>query len=162
MNHTLQEQQVLDMLQIPDFRHLSKDKVIEFASMLPHMDPEIARKALEQFPNFASTTLSVMDDYKVTLEESLRGNKESVKMCYDTYMEVMDALKLMLDKDDLTVDERFQVMTRMKEIADEMNQKDTENKTFLLKAISIAGTAALGITVVLASTLGVNLTGSKK
>ena len=68
MNHTLQEQQVLDMLQIPDFRHLSKDKVIEFASMLPHMDPEIARKALEQFPNFASTTLSVMDDYKVTLE----------------------------------------------------------------------------------------------
>ena len=77
-------------------------------------------------------------------------------------MEVMDALKLMLDKDDLTVDERFQVMTRMKEIADEMNQKDTENKTFLLKAISIAGTAALGITVVLASTLGVNLTGSKK
>ena len=49
------EQQVLKKLDIPDFRHLTKEKVIAFATMVPKMNPEVAKKALEQFPNFAST-----------------------------------------------------------------------------------------------------------
>ena len=44
------EEAVLKILDIPDFRHLTKDKAIEFVSMIPQMDPEVAIKALEQFP----------------------------------------------------------------------------------------------------------------
>lgn len=47
MNRTLNEKQVLKKLDIPDFRHLSKENVMKFATMLPHMDPEVAKKALE-------------------------------------------------------------------------------------------------------------------
>ena len=54
------EQQVLKKLDIPDFRHLTKEKVIAFATMVPKMNPEVAKKALEQFPNFASTSLDVL------------------------------------------------------------------------------------------------------
>ncbi len=43
------EQQVLKKLDIPDFRHLTKEKVIAFATMVPKMNPEVAKKALEQF-----------------------------------------------------------------------------------------------------------------
>lgn len=53
MNKTLTEKQVLKKLGIPDFRHLSKEKMIKLATMLPHMDPEVAKKALEQFPELA-------------------------------------------------------------------------------------------------------------
>lgn len=52
----MNEQKVLKKLDIPDFRHLTKDKVIKMASMLDKMDPEVAKKAIEQFPEFANTT----------------------------------------------------------------------------------------------------------
>ena len=50
MNKPLIEAKVLTKLGIPDFRHLTKDKVVSFVSMLPHMDTEVAKMALEQFP----------------------------------------------------------------------------------------------------------------
>ncbi|WP_156951394.1 hypothetical protein [Lacrimispora aerotolerans] len=46
MSETITEQKVLNKLDIPDFRHMTKDKVMGFASMLPDMDPEVAKKAL--------------------------------------------------------------------------------------------------------------------
>lgn len=39
----LTEQEVLEILDIPDFRHMSKDKVMKFASELPNMDPQVAK-----------------------------------------------------------------------------------------------------------------------
>ena len=53
MNRTLTEANVLKKLDIEDFRHLTKDKVITMASMLDRMDPEVAKKALEQFQDRA-------------------------------------------------------------------------------------------------------------
>lgn len=47
MSNELTEQQVLQVLNIPDFRHLSKDTVMAFASMVSDMDPDVAKKALE-------------------------------------------------------------------------------------------------------------------
>ena len=60
MSRPLTEQQVLKKLKIEDFRHLTKDKVIAMASMLDKMDPEVAKKALEQFPDFANTMKEVL------------------------------------------------------------------------------------------------------
>ena len=74
MSRTLSEQKVLKKLDIPDFRHLTKDKIIAFASLLPQMDTEVAKKALEQFPNFASTSLEVMREYKSILENAIVSN----------------------------------------------------------------------------------------
>ena len=48
MANQLTEQQVLNKLGIPDFRHLSKNNVMQFASILNEMDPAVAVKALEQ------------------------------------------------------------------------------------------------------------------
>ena len=161
MARTLSEEKVLKQLDIPDFRHLTKEKVIEFASMLPRMDPETARKALEQFPDFAATSLSVMGEYKEILENALAVSKEGTQMCYDMYNEVMSALTKMLDEDNLSFDERVYILEQMKEIADKVDQKDTEGKNMIMKVIGISGSVALGITAILATTLGVNLTGSK-
>ena len=47
MSRTLSEQKVLKQLKIEDFRHLSKDTVMRFASSIQKMDPEVAKKALE-------------------------------------------------------------------------------------------------------------------
>ena len=44
MSKYLTEQKVLRKLGIPDFRHLTKDKVIKMAAMLDKMYPEVAKK----------------------------------------------------------------------------------------------------------------------
>ena len=85
MSRTLSEQKVLKKLDIPDFRHLTKDKIIAFASLLPQMDTEVAKKALEQFPNFASTSLEVMREYKSILENAIVSNSETTKASIDMY-----------------------------------------------------------------------------
>lgn len=70
----MSEEKVLKKLDIADFRHLTKDKVIKMASMLDKMDPEVAKKALEQFPEFANTTKEMLTEYKVSLDKGLESN----------------------------------------------------------------------------------------
>lgn len=50
MKYTLSEKKVLKKLGIPDFRHMTKDKVMSFATMLPYMDPEVAKKGARAVP----------------------------------------------------------------------------------------------------------------
>ena len=149
MSRTLSEQKVLKKLDIPDFRHLTKDKIIAFASLLPQMDTEVAKKALEQFPNFASTSLEVMREYKSILENAI-----------DMYNQVMISLQKMVDDENLTFDERVYILEQMKEIAILVDKKDTESKNTTLKIIGIAGTVALGLVAALSATLGSNVAAS--
>jgi hypothetical protein len=53
MSNQLIEREVLQQWNIPDFRHITKDKIMTFASMLHNIEPEVAKKALEQFTEFA-------------------------------------------------------------------------------------------------------------
>lgn len=96
----MSEQKVLKKLDIVDFRHLTKDKVIKMASMLDKMDPEVAKKALEQFPEFASTTKEMLQDYKESLDKGLESNNDSVSKVYDTYNTIIVALQKELEKED--------------------------------------------------------------
>lgn len=157
MSRILSEQKVLKKLDIPDFRHLSKDKIIAFASLLPQMDAEVAKKALEQFPNFASTSLEVMKEYKSILENALISNSESTKASIDMYNQVMSSLQKMADDDNLTFDERVYILEQMKDIAMLVDKKDTESKNTVLKIAGIAGTVALGLVAALSATLGSNV-----
>lgn len=49
MVRQLTEKQVLKKLDIPDFRHMTKAKVMQFASMLPYMNTEVAKRHLNNF-----------------------------------------------------------------------------------------------------------------
>lgn len=50
MSKMLTETQVLKKLNIPDFRHLSKDNVMSFVSMIDKMDPEVVKKSVRAVP----------------------------------------------------------------------------------------------------------------
>ena len=140
------EQQVLKKLDIPDFRHLTKEKVIAFATMVPKMNPEVAKKALEQFPNFASTSLDVLKD-----------DRESMRSCYDMYNRVMDSLEKMLDNDDLTFEQKTYILNQMQEVAAAVADKDSEKSRNRLKLIGVIGGVAAAIVAALASSLGGNI-----
>lgn len=161
MGRPYTEVQVLKKLDIPDFRHLTKDKVIAFASMIPKMDPEVAKKALEQFPNFASTTLDVMKEYRGVIENILQDDKESTQVCYDMYDRVMTSLEKILHEENLTFDEKIYILDQMKLVADTVSQKDYEKASNRLKILGIAGGVAASIVAVLGSIIGSNILASK-
>lgn len=161
MSRPYTEVQVLKKLDIPDFRHLTKDKVIAFASMIPRMDPEVAKKALEQFPNFASTSLDIMKEYRGVLEDAMRDDRESTQVCYDMYNRVMDSLEKILHEEDLTFDEKTYILDQMKAVADEVSQKDYEKANNRLKILVIAGGVAASVVAVLGSIIGSNIIASK-
>jgi hypothetical protein len=151
------ELQVLKKLDIPDFRHMTKDKVIAFASMIPRMDPEVAKKALEQFPNFASTSLDIMKEYRYVLEEAMQDDRESTQVCYDMYNRVMDSLEKILHEEELSFDEKTYILNQMKEVADAVSQKDYEKSVNRMKILAVAGGVAASIVAVLGSVIGSNL-----
>lgn len=161
MSRPYTELQVLKQLDIPDFRHLTKDKVITFASMIPRMDPEVAKKALEQFPIFASTSLDIMKEYREIIETASDDDRESTQKCYEMYDRVMSSLERILQEDKLTFDEKTYILDQMKFVADEVSRKDSEKSNNRLKILSIAGGVAAGIVAVLGSIIGSNIIANK-
>lgn len=156
MGNPLTEQQALRHLNIPDFRHITKDKVMTFASILQNMEPEVAKKALEQFPQFAKMALEVMREYKAVLDKAFEDNKASVKQCYDVYNVVLETLKNCAEKDELSFDEKKYYLDKMMEIAKMAESKDTENKKFNWKMVSAGAAVAIAIIGIGASILGGN------
>lgn len=156
MGRTLTEKQVLKKLGIEDFRHLTKDKVITMASMLDRMDPEVAKKALEQFPKFADTMKDILRDYKQSLDKALEENGESVQSYYASCDAIICSLQKQLEKEDLSFEERKYIIDKMIEVNKMKGDKDSENKKFLATLAGF-GVVVVGIaTTVLASTLGGN------
>lgn len=152
----LSEQQVLQKLGVEDFRHVSKDKLMKFASMLGDMDPEVAKKALEQFPEFAKAASDIVSQYKDLADRGIAASRDSEKEFYSACDRILDSLAKDLDREGLTFEERDHITDKMIDVADKMSAKDRESKDFIRQVIlSVAGVAALGI-LTLGSTLGGN------
>ena len=92
MKKLLNEKQVLKKLEIDDFRHITKDKIIKMASILDGMEPEVAKKALEQFPEFSNTAKEILFNYKEILDKAIISNDESILSLdiYKTHIRQID------------------------------------------------------------------------
>lgn len=156
MPKTLTEAQVLEKLNIPDFRHLSKDNVMSFASMIQNMDPEVAKKALEQFPDFTKSVLDALKDFKGVIDKSFDDDKESANQCYVLYNRVQTALEKCLDNKTLSFEERKYYIEQMKEVAQLAADKDSEGKKFKWNNIAAFAMVAVAATAAMTAILGGN------
>lgn len=156
MARTLTEQKVLKKLGIPDFRHMTKDKVIKFASMIPKMDPEVAKMALAQFPEFAKTTKELLNYYKDVIDRALESNNECVKTNYAICNTILEALKAQLSDETLTFEQKSSIQDKMIEVAKLSMEIDKQNKEFLYKNLKLTLVALLGSMASLAAILGIN------
>ena len=156
MKRSLSEQKVLNKLGITDFQHLSKDKVVQFVSMLPYMDPEVAKKALEQFPSFAEYAVKIVSEYKGIVETAIQGNADSQNTFYKSCDSILRVLEQELQKENLSKEEKQFIEDEMLKVAQMIYEKDSENKRFILKAIATAGVTIVSVVVTAASILGAN------
>lgn len=157
MPSLLTEAQVLKQLKIKDFRHVSKEKVMTFASLLNRMEPDVAKKAIEQFPEFTKMTLEIMNEYKGIVTKTLDSNSESNQRSLEILDEIIAALKTCLAQDDLSFDEKRYYVEKMEAIGKLAVAKDSENKKFLWQMIGIGSVVVISAIGIGATLLGGNI-----
>ena len=131
MNRTSKEKKLLQKLGISDFRYLTKDKVISLASMLPEMDRDVAKAAIEQFPNFKEFSLAIVDCYKTALDNVFQENRANQDAFYDVCRGIIESLQRELEQDNITAEDRSRIEDKMLTVAQMISDKDSENKRFL-------------------------------
>jgi len=153
------ESQVKNALNIESFRNLSKDKIMEFVSLIPSMDKDVALAIINQFPEYSEMAKCMVEQLTITCDSAIAENTSSQNTVYSAYRKILDDLGDILKREDITAEERDSISSKMIEVADKMAAKDTESKSFLAwivknKEYVISGALILGSVI-----LGVNIKG---
>ena len=152
-------EEVKNVLKIDSFRNLSKDKIMEFVSLIPNMDKEVAIKIIEQYPAFAKLSESMVAQLNKMCDTALEKNEESQRLTIQAYKQILDELSNQLHMEDISKEEREKITKQMIEIVDKISVKDTENKAFIDKMAKYSTGFAIGVVVLGAAILGVNIKG---
>ncbi|MGW6924903.1 hypothetical protein ACWGA9_27125 [Streptomyces sp. NPDC054950] len=145
------ESAVKRKLGIPNWRNLSKDKVLKFAAAMPEMATEVRLKLIEQFPAFKDLGKADIDAVTEAHKSTLAANENSQNHFYQASQDQRDALRADLGRDDLSWAQREALHDRLDQNVRQVNEKDSESKQFLgagMKVVAAAGAAALGLGVV--------------
>ena len=159
MANLVSEKQVKEALQIDSFRNLSKEKVMEFASLIPNMDKDVAISIINQFPEYTKSSKDILEKFNQMCDSVLNSNKESQKETILAYKLILEELSSALNNENISSEERIKITDKMIEVADKISAKDTENKQFLDNMIKYGGSLAAGALILGAVILGVNVNG---
>ena len=174
MEYTDLERQVLSLMERIDFKNLSRNDVISYASKLNELRPEVATQVLEQFPELAKLIQSLMVEYKDILEnivasddastnqvykilnKELEGADESRKQYIEFADKVRSDLSKCLDNLDLTQEQQKEIREQEMETAGMADRKDSEKKAFNWKVLGSASVVILTAVGIGTSALGGN------
>ena len=155
------EGQVKEALQISNFREISKDKIMEFVSLIPNMDKEVAIAIINQFPVFADSANNMIAQLNVMCDNVIKDNNSSQKDAVEAYKMILQNLSELLKKENTSKGERDKITEKMIMVADKISAKDTENKDFLNGIIKYGAPIVGGALLLGAAILGVNVKGAK-
>lgn len=151
--YTISEKKALKRLGITDFRHMTKDKIVPFLTMAPHMDPEVAKAAIAQFPEFKDMAVEMTNALKDIVNKAFDSEKESQKYFYESCNGMLATLGEQLKDENIDAQERAQIRDNMMQIIAWISQKDSEHKQFIMNVIKtvtggfsiVAGIAAVAL-----------------
>ena len=147
------ESQLLRQLNIPDFRHLTKDHVLELASNIHKLDPEVAKKVIEQFPEFSKSVLEGMTAFKETtidiLDREERSTKDFIEIC-DREIDILESCL----SDDLNFDQKIEILDRIDIVRENVSEHTKERRRFHFGTLVTVATTVFGVFGILAQVLG--------
>ena len=111
--YLVSEEQVKKALQIDSFRNLSKDKIVEFASLIPHMDKDVAIAIINQFPAYVESSRNMIEQYNAMCDKVLQSNDDSRKDAVMAYKTILDDLSILLKQDDITPEQQEKITDTM-------------------------------------------------
>lgn len=159
--YLVSEEQVKKALQIDSFRNLSKDKIVEFASLIPHMDKDVAIAIINQFPAYVESSRNMIEQYNAMCDKVLQSNDDSRKDAVMAYKTILDDLSILLKQDGITPEQQEKITDKMILVADKIADLHEDNRNFL-EGIIKYGTPLIGGALLLGAViLGVNVKGTK-
>lgn len=154
MRYTLSEKKILQKLNIEDFRHMTKDKIVQFASMLPKMDPEVAKAALSQFPSFTGLATDLVTELKQLVSHTYALSNDSQTAFFGVCTKILSSLEKELEDENLSPEQKDQIENKMIEVAKMISEKDSENKKYTSHAMDVFAAITGVITLAAAALLG--------
>ena len=140
MKKGLNEKQVLKKLGVKKFSEVSADKALSFSSMLPNINPEVAKKALEQFPEFVKFASNIISEYKGIVLRGYDESSKTTKAYLDSCNKILESLQKELDKPLLSEKKRDKIINKMIEVAVMIDKKDNDTKKYVIKRDITIGT----------------------
>lgn len=143
------EQDVLNALSISDWRHMSKNKIMAFASEIPNMNPEVAKAAIAQFPEFVKLSTELVKELQVSLETIVSNAKEVNLNVLEQDKMILNALLDQLPNVK-TLEERQAIVDAIVAVSNSEHTLADKHDKFLLSALEkiAKSLAAIGITAV--------------
>ena len=129
--YLVSEEQVKKALQIDSFRNLSKDKIMEFASLIPHMDKDVAIAIINQFPAYVESSRNMIEQYSAMCDKVLQSNDDSRKDAVMAYKTILDDLSILLKQDGITPEQQEKITDKMILVADKIADLHEDNRNFL-------------------------------
>lgn len=190
MEYNALEKQTLDILGRTDFKAIKKDEIVSITSMLSNMRPEVAKEAIKQFPELANLLKSSLSEYKEMLSKIVESDDDSVQHVYGSADKAMDDATLgrtefiafaekvrddyskCLDNEDLTLEEKSEILkgemeilkmvdskekevrAQQERILSTVDNKDSEKRQFNWKLVGAASMALVTVIGVGAAALG--------
>ncbi len=152
----LTEEEVKKELGIVDFRTITKDKIMQFVSLMPKLDKELAIKIIEQFPSYATMATSMVTNLIDMCNNALTNSKITEKEAIEAYKYVLETIRMELEDGEVTPEEKEKYNNQMIEVADKISEIDVRNKKWLENIVKY-GTSVVCVTLAVgAAILGVN------
>lgn len=135
---------------------MSKDKLTTFISSLPYLDPEVAKAAINQFPNFSEFVKDMIKVMQENADKSINSDEKTSLVSIDFLQQTRDALFLQLDSEELSENERLRILDGILELNKMTLELNKQRQNFLLKNSAIIATAIGTLALTAVSILGVN------
>lgn len=151
-NYTDQERNVLAELGRANFKNLGKSDVLSLVSKIDQMRPEVAKAALEQYPEFVNAVKDLMVQYKDSITTVMESDDKSLEHVYQIIQsehsladkgrddwfslarDVRADIGKCLDNPNLSEDERREMLDREMKIVEMADKKDNDVRESISKA----------------------------
>ena len=151
------EDDVKKLLDIEDFRHITKEKIVQFVSNIPNMEKEVAIKAIEQFPAFKDYGNLMVSHLSEMCDRIIAENGKNAKAVFNAYQKTLDVLAAQLEKKSITAKDRRYFAEKMVEVADKMAAFDADNKNWFAGLVKYGSIVVGGALMLGAVYLGVDI-----
>ena len=154
------EEDAKALLKIDDWRSLSKDKVMDFISLVPNMSKEVALSAIEQFPNYVSMSKDIVDGLITLCDNGMNEITKGTDKCLEAYRLVLESLRKQLDEP-ISEENKKKINEQMIDIVNQMSSKDSEKNELIKTIINNGQKLLVGIVLVGGAVLGINYYNNK-
>jgi hypothetical protein len=128
---TVSENQAMSTLGISSWRNLSKDKFMNFLTLLPDLDKETQLCAIRQIPNIIGYIVSVNQNIIETSKDIIEKNKETTDSIIEALKEIQSCFLELLKKEELSAEERMFFADKLMDNSQLLLELDKTNKVFL-------------------------------